>query len=528
MSSFLVEADSVLSENYVSGFFQKRATDARFENVKMNAFHPLESLTHATQMTFVLPPFLGPNAYIPDRLLLQVDCKLTMIPNATTRKGPNIPPNKTVAPVNNTLHTLFKSCRIWLGETLVTKNGENYAYKSYFLDVLSNDGPAKFSWLEGQMFYQDVFGRTLASQTVVGNSGFGSRMNRFKTPDQSKYHQGTVTMIGKLHSDLSSCETPIIPGLGMRIELSFSSDDFLIQIPKTDRDRYKLTIQRAVVFCPVAQLTPSVFRKMEEKLNREAVRLYLTRTEVTNKSIPPGCSIFTERLFPGCPLPSKLILAFLSTTNYIGTQDTNPFFFQRKFPLPDNFTADLNRRQSTTPLPGTTGTGSAGLLSNITNTLTGATVPPSTSSVPAGTEAEEPEEAGTGLLGGDEDSCFIEKISVTLNGDSVDGLETNPASYREDIANFIRLHYYMGFTQSRTGNSLTYESFMNGFFFVFFDLSTSAEATNEFIVPAVRQGNLHLQVKFAKNTPHEITLLLFAEYPTLLEINKHRQVSMSY
>ena len=69
---------------------------------------------------------------------------------------------------------------------------------------------------------------------------------------------------------------------------------------------------------------------------------------------------------------------------------------------------------------------------------------------------------------------------------------------------------------------------MNGFFFAYYDLSTSAQSNMDFIIPAVRQGNLHIEVKFSKGTPHEITMLLFAEYPTLIKVDKHRQIRMSY
>ena len=97
----------------------------------MNEFFPVESLTNASQVTFVLPHFMGPFCYIPSGMILKVEVKMTM----DGAQGPNIPAAKKVAPANNTLHTLFRSCRVWLGETLLTKNGENYPFKSYFIDV---------------------------------------------------------------------------------------------------------------------------------------------------------------------------------------------------------------------------------------------------------------------------------------------------------------------------------------------------------------------------------------------------------
>ncbi len=471
----------------------------------MNSFNPVESLTNASQVTFILPHFMGPFSYLPHGMILKADIKMSMIRNETTKTGPDIPAAKRVAPVNNTLHSLFRSCKVWLGETLITKNGENYPFKSYFIDVLSNDGAAKFSWMEGQMFYQDNFGSTLANQTAVGNSGFGSRMNKFKVPDQTSFHQGEVTVMGRLHTDLSSCQIGILPGVGMKVELTFSSSNFLIQKPVTDVDEYKIEIKRATLFCPVAQLSAEMFRHIEKKLDKDDARFYVTRSEVTNKSIPSHSAIYTDALFPGANLPSKLILAFVKTENYVGTQTSNPFFFQRDFPIsssveePENDDAD-----SFVSFDGG-----------------------NHSRAPAG--AGEVQRQGIQrIVQGGSDVCFIEQITLKLNGDSLDGFDGIPANWREDMGSYIRLHYYMGFMQSRTGNTLTYDEFMHGFYFVYFDLSTSSQSNMEFVVPAVRQGNLHLQVKFAKETPKEVTMLLFAEYPTLIKINKNRQISMSY
>ncbi len=47
-------------------------------------------------------------------------------------------------------------------------------------------------------------------------------------------------------------------------------------------------------------------------------------------------------------------------------------------------------------------------------------------------------------------------------------------------------------------------------------------------MPSVRQGNLQLQINFSKTTTKDLTLLIFAEYPTLIKVNEARQVSMSY
>ncbi len=123
---------------------------------------------------------------------------------------------------------------------------------------------------------------------------------------------------------------------------------------------------------------------------------------------------------------------------------------------------------------------------------------------------------------------FVEKVTMTLNGESLDGYAEHSATRRHDISNYMRLQYYQGFTSSGTGNNATYDEFMHGYFFLYYDLTTSLQAGLNDLVPAVRQGNLLLKIQFSSQLPIELTLLIYAEYPSLLLMDKNRQISVSY
>ncbi len=69
--------------------------------------------------------YTGPNCYLPSDMMLYVEMKIK------TESGAVIPKNKMVAPCNNVLTTLFRSCRVYLGENLVSKKAENYGYRWY-------------------------------------------------------------------------------------------------------------------------------------------------------------------------------------------------------------------------------------------------------------------------------------------------------------------------------------------------------------------------------------------------------------
>ncbi len=87
-------------------------------------FYPIASLTNANQICFLLPRFTGPNCYLPNDLILQVETQLTKADGATKPDD-----GATVAPINNCLHSLFRTLRIYLNDLSITKSAENYAFK---------------------------------------------------------------------------------------------------------------------------------------------------------------------------------------------------------------------------------------------------------------------------------------------------------------------------------------------------------------------------------------------------------------
>jgi hypothetical protein len=146
------------------------------------------------------------------------------------------------------------------------------------------------------------------------------------------YRTDSVTFMGKLHTDLRSTETSLIPGLGIRIELEYSSNEFVLQTEATDTTgKYKLEIAKARLFCPVGQMAKETFQKIERKLQKEPAKIYLDRAEVTHLNIPNNSKNPVHHLFPGAILPSKIILAILPTKTYNGSFTKNTYNFARSW-----------------------------------------------------------------------------------------------------------------------------------------------------------------------------------------------------
>lgn len=64
--------------------------------------------------------------------------------------------NARISTVNNILHSLFDSCRIYVNDTLLNKGSRDYAYKSFISSNLSYPSHCKNSWMHSFGFFPDT------------------------------------------------------------------------------------------------------------------------------------------------------------------------------------------------------------------------------------------------------------------------------------------------------------------------------------------------------------------------------------
>ena len=125
------------------------------------------------------------------------------------------------------------------------------------------------------------------------------------------------------------------------------------------------------------------------------------------------------------------------------------------------------------------------------------------------------------------DESYIEDMYLLFNGNRLDQM-TSRATRDDATAVYYRFQYFLGMANTPRGNYVSYEDFLNGNYFTIYDLSTSSKADVDYIVPAVRIGNLSLQVQFSRPVPEDLTIIVFSEYPSLLQISQQGKVKMTF
>jgi len=72
------------------------------------------------------------------------------------------------------------------------------------------------------------------------------------------------------------------------------------------------------------------------------------------------------------------------------------------------------------------------------------------------------------------------------------------------------------------GLAINCVEYKNGYALYAFDLSL--DLTNDEKFELLRTGSVRLQIKFAEQTPHAITIIMYCEYQNLIKIDRNRNV----
>jgi len=117
----------------------------------------------------------------------------------------------------------------------------------------------------------------------------------------------------------------------------------------------------------------------------------------------------------------------------------------------------------------------------------------------------------------------------------VDGEQVPTAAYTPDFINKLNIREYMGFLEAL--NQLTsdtlYGTPRDGWFknpiFGFNlapDMSEGVQGSGH--VNKLRRGSLRLELRFGTALPNTVTVLVYCEYDSLLQIDKNREVYLDF
>lgn len=119
--------------------------------------------------------------------------------------------------------------------------------------------------------------------------------------------------------------------------------------------------------------------------------------------------------------------------------------------------------------------------------------------------------------------------NIMITSDSQTQIRPVKTDYKKNLylQAYLSLFECCGIYFTDTGNAIKREDYPHGYALTGIDLSEDLSASsNHWALP--RQGSLRIDLQFATPLPEAVTVLVYAEFDSLIEIDKNRAVSLDY
>ena len=212
MEAQLNQAGTYAAQSKAESFFRQLPTDSRFLQVSFQKFPPNSSLD-VENIQFLLNRFEAANVYQIQNTHLELQIVILK------KKDNSLPDTaKNVGPINNILHSFFESVTLKINDQPITKQASGYPYKAYITSTLTYPSFVKVAQLQTEGYYPDISSHM---DTSTNNSGFTERNQLFRKDNKasSAYKSEGVRFFGKLQLDLLACQTGLVPGTKVEIEV---------------------------------------------------------------------------------------------------------------------------------------------------------------------------------------------------------------------------------------------------------------------------------------------------------------------
>ena len=168
---------------------------------------PIAFLSNNAPIEFIFPPQTENWTHL-SQSYLYVKFKIIQT------NGHDLEANSNVAPVNNFLHSMFRSVDLYLNNKVIS-NSDTYPYRSY-IEHLSYNADSKSTHLKASVFWaEDTTAQFNTLDHDGANTGLLTRMAAIL---QSK----TAELFGRLHLDLFQQEKYLPNGIEIRLRHIFT------------------------------------------------------------------------------------------------------------------------------------------------------------------------------------------------------------------------------------------------------------------------------------------------------------------
>ena len=279
--------------------FDPPLTQVTMERAHWVDMYPIASLDGNGPIEF---SFLGTQ----DEYLDLNDTSLYVKLKVTKNDGSALPAvaTATAIPANLTLSALFTDVTLTMNDTVVEGGNFLYPYKAMMTSLLQFDEGMKKTQLEAAGYN--------ANAAIRKGWIAGSVAHEF---------------MGPLHLDMFAQAKYLLPGVNVRIKMTRSKLDFLIQNGGTRGD-VKVVMEKACLYVRKIKVNPTVLTAHEDGLERMNAIYPIQQSDMLSYTISAGSSYhMQDNLFRG-QIPKMIIIGLVGNAAFNGDAKDDPLKFK--------------------------------------------------------------------------------------------------------------------------------------------------------------------------------------------------------
>lgn len=326
-TSIELEPNVTAAGNLVDDFFQSLPTDQRYNRIVYERIDASVFLSgNSDKTTFVLPKRDFPNCYQLNETL--ICAKVNILKSDKTL------PSKTkyIAPINNSLHSLFRSCELQINDQPINfSNVDHYFYKAYMFNLFTYDKNVKTTWLAETNGWHDD---NLEEWAKMANTGLLTRNAYFRDTLTStgNYSEDGAFFMGKLYHELYNTEKLIPPWTKVSLSLTRTSDYLYLQsADSTDTENYCVAIKDLYLLVPTVVLSDPMSTELKLKWDKMPIKYNFRTYKVIQQAIVKNQQWKSASLFNVGDNPIRVYICIVPNEAVVGTYNSSPFCFKRKF-----------------------------------------------------------------------------------------------------------------------------------------------------------------------------------------------------
>ena len=225
-----------------------------------------------------------------------------------------------VSPVNLFTKSIFKDIQTYIQQTLVTLVATPaYPLKAYLETVASFGMDAASGHLKCSYWEKDAPGK---HDSTTDNPAFAKRHKIIQESRQ-------VTIAEVLHTELTTMNKYILPGLDISFVLSLNEPGYYLQTSTDNNDIYQLQYEDLYIAYDRVELKPAILSSVETKLKAfYNVNYFIARSIIRSRQISAQeGNLLWPTLFTGA-LPETVTICMIDSQAFNGSKTKNMFNLQ--------------------------------------------------------------------------------------------------------------------------------------------------------------------------------------------------------